>query len=191
MEPGFHGALGDAEERGDGWNGQVGLVAQHDRDPLVRTKDLQGVAELLGALDSPEPARDRCRRTVVSSPDAGPDLDGPDTPPSPEPVPTGVDQDPPEPRIESRGIAKVAPPTPGLLRGVMHRVLGLESVAEDDCGPSIGPIQRGADQQSKGGGTIHGLLGQARDQRLDDVRPPRHGAGGQVDPLILLTIQPP
>ena len=81
----------------------------------------------------------------------------------PQPVATGVDEDPVEPRLEPRRVAQRRPLPPGLLERVVRRVLGVGRVVQDRAGQAVGGVEMVV-------GQAHESLG-ARCRRLDHGGP--------------------
>src|SRR5438093_396046 len=74
-----------------------------------------------------------------------------------EPVPAGVDEDPIEPRLETRGVAQRGPLAPRLDIRVVRRVLGLGGVAQDRSCKSIRRVEMALREARECRGAIIGL----------------------------------
>jgi hypothetical protein len=74
--------------------------------------------------------------------------------PSPQPVAAAVDDDAPEPSLETVSVAQVAEAAPGRDRGVVDGVLGLDPIVEDHGRQPIGAVEVPVDEATEGVGSI-------------------------------------
>ena len=146
VEPRLRGAQGDPEAGRDSGQWQVEVVMQDDQGSHLRFKPEEAAFELV-AIRDPRLEAGNCREGAA---DIGQfDIDAM----APQParlIDTGADEQAVEPGVECFGIAQRGQITPGADECVLHGVLGLFRVPQDQPGGGVQPGDRGACQRGKG-----------------------------------------
>ena len=75
---------------------------------------------------------------------------------APEPVPAGVDEDAPEPRLEAGLVPKARPGAPGAQERVVDHILGIGAVTEDQTGEAVAAIEMAGSKVFEGGSPRRG-----------------------------------
>ena len=125
-------------------------------------------------VELPEAAEDRVavdqclKRVAPAGSTAALDRDEPDDSPASQPVPAVVDEDPVEPGAESISLPEAVEGLPRDGKRVLHRILGLVAVAEDQAGEAIGAVQGGSSLGEKARSPL-GIGWRAASGVLDNV----------------------
>jgi hypothetical protein len=134
METRLDRARRNAKTPADLIDGQVPVVAKRDHDRVIRGEGRQGGADDVAVMRLPDRVARRDR-------DLFRDVPGLPAGSSGQPVPTGVDENPVEPRLEAVRIAERRPLAPRLNVGVMRGVLRLRGIPEDRASQAIRGVE--------------------------------------------------
>lgn len=134
METRLDGAERPADPLRDRSERQVRPVVQHHDSPLVIGQDGHRPDGLVAVEELAEGVSDAAWWNRVKRDEA-------DAASPPEAVATDVDEDAIEPRLESGRIAEGRCRLPGTQQGVLHGVLGLSPIGQEEARQAIGAVK--------------------------------------------------
>lgn len=148
MEARLDGPDRPADPFGHTFQGQIGPVVEHDRDPLVVVEGCHRPEDLVAIEDRPERIANDARCCGVV------DLHEPDLAATAEAIAADVDKNPVEPRLEAGRVAQRRGGSPRPEQSILRRVLCLVLVAEEQPGQTLGSVELPVSETEE---SLHGI----------------------------------